>query len=333
MKVTKLRALLMLLLAVGVIFNGCNPDGDTVEVLEPTIVFNNTGGALIQNTSVEIGTNIAFNVVFTKGNDGKKLNIVRLTRNLGDGSFVAVPASNVTPTPANATEYATTGNITDVNADTYTIAIAGITSTTTGTHVYRFYVEDKDGNKLTRDITITWTGPQNNIIAPATASNITVNNTDAFVCLTCVSEGGAVVRNEATANSNTALADLRYFYSTATSTQNLISTNVLATSAYNNTDAEWDNATNTTNMRMLSTFDAAAYDTVANQATLEAMFNAAGTAGEVVFANNPNGARFGGATFANNAVIVFRTQSGKFGALKITSTAANSATFNVKMQN
>lgn len=332
MKVTKMRALLMLLLTVGVVFSSCKQD-DGSKVLTPTIVFNNTGGALISNTSLEIGTTISFNVVFTKGNDGKKLKTVRLTRNTGDGSFTAVPSSNVTPAPSNLTTYAASGSI-DVDGDTYTVSISGLTSTTTGTHVYRFYVEDKDGNNAQREITITWTGPQNNVVAPAAANNVTVNtSTSSFLCLTCVSAGGAIVRDLATANSNAGLIDLRYFYSTTFSTQNLISAHVLATSTYDGTAAEWDNAVNNTEMRMLTSFDAAAFDTVANQTTLQSMFDQAGTSGRVTFSGNPDGARFGGTPFVNNAVVLFRTQGNKYGAFKVTSTAANSATLNIKIQN
>lgn len=146
---------LLLLLGIVFITNACTKD-EGQPLLTPSITFNGANGALTANDTVIVGSNISFNVTFSKGQDGKKIKNIRITRNLGDGNFVPVTISYVSPTPSNVELYSTSGIITDINADTYNVMLLPHTSEIPGIVVYRFYVEDRDGNKISRDIAVTW---------------------------------------------------------------------------------------------------------------------------------------------------------------------------------
>jgi len=176
--------MVVILAAVGALFTACKKDdGTTVKLLNPTILFNNSMSSapscnnaspvISKDTTVQPNTTVSFQVVFTKGTDGKSLNkIFPTVQTSGSGGFNKINQSFV----CGAT-YSTsgTGDFLDANnKDSYTLNIVNYTVGTATKLEFKFRAEDNDGNAAERTITVTVGSGTSNVVAPQAWSGVTL---------------------------------------------------------------------------------------------------------------------------------------------------------------
>lgn len=239
MKIFNFRALLVAMSAFALFLSSCGDDDGDPEDLNPTIVFNDQGGTITSDTEVTPGSTVSFNVVFTKGNDGKKLDKIYAEVN---DARVGGGTQPIDVQFLNADELEDNSYI-DVNDDSYTLSVTDYAlGTAEGEVTFIFRTEDRDGNSNSRQIMVTVVDPDtsNNDTTPdvTTPRSLSVNLLDTQPFLAIFSTPNA--RSEADADANASPINARWFYSQATDSYNLVSSTALAKAAYDGTNVEWD---------------------------------------------------------------------------------------------
>jgi hypothetical protein len=353
MKIANLRLYLVLLMAFAIVGVACNNEDETdpAQALDPTIVFNNAGGARTTNDSVEVNTIISINAAFSKGNDGKNLRRIYVEVSPTAGAaFTAVSVSNLRNstggallTGNDATNYTTNGYIDVPNStETYT-AILGdfaITGVPGQKYTIRFRVEDADNRSATRTLEFTIRQPVGPTPTAPKMFMRTLNSGNTGTSFTSLLDSAGMAVAPGSANSS--VEDIYYFYST-TSQHNFVAPDEADNSLLTGTFVTTLSGGRATRFRVTG-LSAATFDGINDESTLQGHYTG-GQTQTVVGWNDVNPAAATGSRVNQDAnvdagkVIAFLTSNGKYGLIKITAandgaaSGSGSVSFTVKVQN
>jgi len=291
MKRFAFHALLLAFAAMSFFLTACDDDDEEDQQLEPTITFDNTGGALTADDSLDVDASVSFILVVTKGNDGPNLDRVVLEVLTPDATggteFVRIPEDRLQGVSyASATEnFVNTGN-----EAAFSISIQNFVLNLAGTYVFRFTAIDRDGNRSNRVINVVVTAPQGGNVDPPRSfslANMSVSGS-AFANLTA---GTAV--NETDATASAANINFRLIYSSANTRADVVDARQLATAGYDGiAGVEFDAGSGSQGIAFrTSSLTAANVDTITNENSLQALVMAGSLVPSSV--NNDAGDRTG----------------------------------------
>lgn len=311
-------------LALTGLFAACGETTTDPELLNPNIVLSGSGGCITSDTlTLDINSDICFDITVTKGNEGKDLKIFKVTYTTSISSSISQELVSE--------DFSR-------NQETYNWTWSGRASSVADViDTYTIYVEDRDGNSSTEVVKVTSkepTGPPP-IPTPKFAEGLifsSVFNGDTY---------DANTGNEFTATSKTTVStltrsqalaiagqvNLSYFYSKSTTTHNMISPAQRATYDGNVYDLESDfNVSTELRSTLLTSGDFDAQKEL-DEAGLEDAFDAGSP---VVAVGNPDGTRFN-VGFEAGAVVAFKTGD-YHGLIKIVSVSATAVEVDVLVQ-
>ncbi|MCS7074394.1 MAG: hypothetical protein NZ108_08000 [Bacteroidia bacterium] len=312
----KLKFLGLALVASGLVFTtGCKKDDE--KMLDPTVGFLGGAGYVTSDFTSAPQTDVRVKISATKGADDKDQLTIAI-QEIENGA-----ASNTVGYPKT------------VNSGTFTLDTIFRTpvfftcvNNQCNTYEIRVTVTGKEGRSKTASIKVTAVPPPAGPVAPKSFSGVIFNNVERFFRTSATPPANAL--NETSANAVASQIDLTYYYSSTATKHSLINPSVLKTSLYSGTGAYWASAPSGATVLRTTTLTSAQFDSVANQATLQAFYES-GT--DATYTGNAAGDR--AELTGTGQILAFRNANGKFGIIRVKSlTSGNAgAELDIKVQN